>query len=368
MAKEFEKLVSCLMCGMSRCALDPADHQAISLHAAEAVDMLKTLRSETSLNISLADRNRMFINGAQVSLDSPEAKKFFLKMRQKGIEKITIGKGVQPDELKSFFADLASSGAGFRPFANIVVSSAREQASEQVLSAEPDIGNEIAQVKRVFRDISLYKGIATPTVAVVVSGLMKHIRRGGDILSLLMPMTQDRDDLFVHSTNVALLSLYQGEHLGFGSSLLHDVVLAAMLHDIGKTVLPKQLLERPDSLKEGEWAIMKRHPEYGAALLSSLGKVPDIAIVVALEHHMNYDGTGYPATRKRVTKQHVISQIVAIADFCAALIADLPHRKALSRHEIMGLLMECAGKEFNPLLVENLHLALQGSSPAAAPA
>jgi len=104
--------------------------------------------------------------------------------------------------------------------------------------------------------------------------------------------------------------------------------------------------------------VMKKHPAYGAALLASLNKVPEIAIIVAYEHHMKHDGTGYPETRKRVGKQHIVSQIVAIADFYCAMSAELLHRKPLSSTSITGLLLETAGKEFNPILVDNFVRAM----------
>jgi len=111
--------------------------------------------------------------------------------------------------------------------------------------------------------------------------------------------------------------------------------------------------------------VMKKHPITGAALLSSLSKVPEIAMVVAYEHHMKYDGSGYPDTKRRAKKQHIISQIVAIADFYSALKSDLSHRNSLDDSSIMGLLTETAGREFNPQLVDSFVQALKGQSAAS---
>jgi putative nucleotidyltransferase with HDIG domain len=172
-------------------------------------------------------------------------------------------------------------------------------------------------------------------------------------------MKAEGDDLCSHSANVAMLSILQAEHLGFGNALLHDIGLAALLHDVGKTLLPKNILDRQYSLAEAEWAVMKKHTVYGAALLASLNKVPEIAIVVAYEHHMKYDGTGYPETARRTKKQHIISQIVAVADLYCALSAGLPHRNPLSDSSIMGLFAEISGRELNPLLVGNFVQAMR---------
>ncbi len=81
--------------------------------------------------------------------------------------------------------------------------------------------------------------------------------------------------------------------------------------------------------------------------------MPPLTIIAAFEHHMKFDGSGYPETRRWGRKQHIVSQMVAIADFFDALRSERPYRKALDLQATSRLLKEGAGKEFNPFLVDN---------------
>ena len=358
MEEEEAKLVSCFVSGMSSYRLHPDNRQSVSRYAAESLDIIKALHIEHFFTITLSDDNSMLINGVRVSPDKPKAKKFFLKLRHKGIVTIVISKGVRMDELERFFGDMASSSDFFHSYAHIAVKRSDKPHSSDVLHPWQVMKDDLLHVKRVYRDISVYGSIDMTTADAVVGSIMASSRKEGHILNLLVPMKGDADDLYIHSSNVAMLSIVQGEYLGFGSALVYDIGFAALLHDIGKTRLPATLLDRQDSLSETEWTVMKKHPVYGAALLASLNKVPEIAMVVAYEHHMKYDGTGYPETRRMVRKQHIVSQIVAIADFYCTLSAGLPQRKPLSNTSIMGLLLETAGTEFNPVLVDNFVRAM----------
>jgi HD-GYP domain-containing protein (c-di-GMP phosphodiesterase class II) len=98
---------------------------------------------------------------------------------------------------------------------------------------------------------------------------------------------------------------------------------------------------------------MKKHPTYGAMYLATLPDIPKYALVAAYEHHMKFSGGGYPATRRKGGRQHVISQIISISDFFDALRTDRPYRKSVDPSSIIGILTETSGKDFNPYLVEN---------------
>lgn len=354
MIEETEKLVRCFVSGMSSYSLHPYDHKSVYRHALEARDIIKSLRIENFFTITVSDEKSLLINGIRVSPNTQGVKKFLLKLRHKLVTMIVISKGVRADELERFFGDLSSSGVFFHSYAHIAVkqSDRRLLAGEQLPRGQV-LKDDILHIKRIYREISVYGNIDMITVDAVVGSIIATLRKKGPILDLLCPLKGDADDLYLHSSNVAMLSIAQGEHLGFGSAFLYDIGLAALLHDVGKMQLPSSLLSRQYSLSETEWTLMKKHPVYGSALLASLNKVPEIAVIVAYEHHMKYDGTGYPENMKRVRKQHIVSQIVAISDFYCALSEGFPHRNPLNSSSIKGLLLETAGTEFNPFLVNN---------------
>jgi HD-GYP domain-containing protein (c-di-GMP phosphodiesterase class II) len=290
-------------------------------------------------------------------LNKPDARKFFIKLSQKRVATIVISKGVQAGEIKRLIADLASSGGSFHSYAHIAVKRSAELPRGDIFPPQRSRKNDVLQVKRIHRDISVERRIDMTAVDEVVGHLIADVRREGKPTAYIK---EESDELHVHSAKVAMLSILQGEYLGLGNALLYDIGLSALLHDIGKTLLPQALLDKQDSLNEAEWMLMKNHPVYGAALLASLTSVPEIAIIVAYEHHRKHDGTGYSETGRISKKQHVISQIVAIADFYCAMSTRLPHREPVSNASILGLLIETAGTQFNPLLADNFVRIMAG--------
>ncbi|OGW37252.1 MAG: hypothetical protein A2Y97_02045 [Nitrospirae bacterium RBG_13_39_12] len=358
MIEEAVKIVSCFVSCMSNFRSNRSDPHFVSRHVEEALDIINSMHIEHFFTITITDDNSMLINGVRMSLDVPETKKFFLKLQHKGVITILLSKGVRAKELQRFLFDLASSGGFFHSYVHIALERSKQLPRIEMFPTGHGLKDELIQIKRIFRDISAKGRIDMITVDAVVGSLIANVRKEGNLLSLFETLKEDSNDLYVHSAKVAMLSILQGEHLNLGNALLFDIGLAALLHDIGKTLMPNKLLDKQNSLSEAEWTVMKNHPAYGAALLASLNKVPEIAITVAYEHHRKYDGTGYPEIRKRPGKQHIISQIVAISDFYCAMSDDLPHRKTLNNTSILGLLIETAGSEFNPLLVNNFVQAM----------
>ncbi len=363
MARDPLKMVSYLVYGMNSCRLYPADHPAITEHIVEAHNLLAANLDDNAVHVCCEEDGSMQINGRAVLLETPETKKFSAKLRHKEVHRIVISKEVTVTELKQFLMGLSASGGTLASSDNIAVTLQRQRAAKPAPEAN-GLREEIYSIRQIIRDLQAIKSINHASVDAIVGGMIIDIRKKKDVLQMLVPMQDGSDDLFIHSANVAILSIFQAEHLGFGTGLLHDIGFAAIFHDIGKTLVPKKVTERQNSLNEEGWGIMRQHPVYGAAFLASLEKVPDSAIVVAFEHHMNYDGSGYPDTRQRGKKQHILSQIVAIADFFCALRADFPHRQTLDIPAITGLLIKAAGKEFNPLLVENFDYSLRTQTSA----
>lgn len=327
--------------------------------------ILKDMLAENPLVITISDDGKMRFNGIVVALELTDAKKFFLRLRRKKVVKVSVSNGVQADELKGFFADVAFSGSSFNFYANILIKGKNDEPSINMFTEVQTHEGNLMHVKRIYQDITTFKSINMKAVDAIVGSLLANIRKGELIQNMLVSVRSDGNELYVHSANAALLTIFQVEHLGLGTALLYDIGSAALLHDAGKLMMPNNILHKQDSLSEDEWAVMKKHPLYGALLLSSLSKVPDVAITVAYEHHMKYDGTGYPETKKRAKKQHIASQIVAIADFYCALSSELKHRKPISHASIIGLLIERAGKEFNPLLVDNFVQSFKAQGQAS---
>lgn len=116
-----------------------------------------------------------------------------------------------------------------------------------------------------------------------------------------------------HAVNVAILALLIGTQLGLERNALMALGMGALLHDIGKVRVPQSLLNRATELSEDDQNVLNRHPLHGANILRDLQGLSGVAAICALEHHLHYDGTGYPSLPGK-TRPHVFARIVAVAD------------------------------------------------------
>ncbi len=160
-----------------------------------------------------------------------------------------------------------------------------------------------------------------------------------------------------HSVNVCVLSIGFGVCLNLPESVLRELAVAAILHDVGKVALPLHILQKPGPLDEAEWRAMRQHPVKGADILSRLSRTNRLPMIVAAEHHMSYDGSGYPPTGEG-WQPHPFSQIISIADVYDSMTTRLPYKQGVPTEQALAYLREEKGKRFDPDLVDAFELIL----------
>jgi len=153
----------------------------------------------------------------------------------------------------------------------------------------------------------------------------------------------------VHSTRLAEWGMRVGQELGLEESELQNLEVAALLHDIGKVGIPDAILRKPDRLDADEYTLMKKHSEYGWAVLRMLPGFERAALDI-LHHHESFDGKGYPAGLKN-TEIPVVSRIVCVIDAFDAMVSSRPYRKGLPYDEAVRRLNEASGTQFDPAVV-----------------
>ena len=157
-----------------------------------------------------------------------------------------------------------------------------------------------------------------------------------------------------HSTNVAVLSITFGQHLGLSKQMLGKLGMAALLHDIGKIDIDKEILNKSGKLSRDEWELLKAHPIMGVKKLLKTGEMNEMlirAITVAFQHHKRVDLQGYPQT-KSTRELNLLSKIVAIADCYDALTTPRVYRsRSYSAAEALGVMLDDSGTMFDPLLL-----------------
>jgi len=156
---------------------------------------------------------------------------------------------------------------------------------------------------------------------------------------------------FAHSVHTALLALALGDYIGLTEGELRQVGIAAILHDVGKAVVPVDVLRKPGKLSEQDWAHMARHPAEGASMLLDYDDLPAVAPVVALEHHIGRDREGYPRI-KGARDLSFVSHIVTLVDVYDALTTHRPYRPPLSPTEALELMSGMAGAKLDRKLLD----------------
>jgi HD-GYP domain-containing protein (c-di-GMP phosphodiesterase class II) len=161
----------------------------------------------------------------------------------------------------------------------------------------------------------------------------------------------------VHAGRVAELTLALAVRLGVPAEELPHIHRGALLHDIGKMVVPDAILNKPGPLGEAEWAVMREHPRSARQLLAEIEFLAP-ALAIPECHHERWDGSGYPAGL-RAEAIPFAARIFAVADVFDALTSDRPYRPAWPRAEALAFLRREAGRLFDPVVVEALlsHLA-----------
>ncbi len=157
---------------------------------------------------------------------------------------------------------------------------------------------------------------------------------------------------YYHCVNVAALSILQGMSAGMNQRRLYKLGMGALLHDIGKVFITKDIINKPGALTNMEYEQMKQHSALGSNYLRKQWEVPAESIVAVLTHHERYDGTGYPL-RLPSSKQTQEGKIIAISDVYDALTSQRPYRVALSPSEAIEHLMGNSGLLFDPAIVSS---------------
>jgi putative nucleotidyltransferase with HDIG domain len=160
-----------------------------------------------------------------------------------------------------------------------------------------------------------------------------------------------------HSREVVELSLAVAEQLGLSPIQRRRVEFGALLHDVGKLAVPKDIIDKAGPLDDDEWEVIRRHTIEGEAMLRKVGGVLGDAGEVVRASHEHYDGAGYP-DGLRADQIPIEARIVACCDAYSAMTTDRSYRRARSRDAALAELRRCAGTQFDPDVVRGLSRAV----------
>lgn len=359
MEKE-KQFITSFMIAVSNCSLYSRNHEAFDDLAKGALSVLAECLTD-HLELMIID-NELIINKVPFRDRGVHAAGLVKRFRKKGISRADFLKGVTLSEMKEFIAGMAAPGTDLRPLPHIVTGTVDVAMTEKPSGEEMEgfpVSGEQEKVKEIFHAASPFKQLNLVGLDEIVGHFVTTLRNESSILRLLCPVKSFDEYTYTHATNVAVLSVFQAETLGIDEDLQHEIGISGLLHDAGKLFVPREILEKKGKLDEREFAEIKKHPLFGARYLAGMTNLPRIAPVIAFEHHMKYDGSGYPQLTHNGRKQHIFSQITAVADFFDALRSNRPYRAGMDVQEICVLLQKGSGRDFNPFLVDNFVRSLR---------
>ena len=339
----------------------------------------KTLRVVRELSILIIDDDLIINNKAIRTEEADYFSLFITVLKQKNISHISFKKGITPRELTRFLSDLAAPNVT-TVYSRPGISCGRLKLKETPHNDSLLKSNQLHSIKssgkpgekqhaltvklrslstrqllmaqELYFSIRKEQGFDLRGVQENMPSFVKNFSQNLNPLSILTNLKSSDDYTFTHVINVCILTLAQAESLGFRDQYLYEIGITATLYDVGKTFIPEELLNKPGKLDTKEQKIIRNHAMKGAGYLLGLEEAPKLAALAALEHHIHFDGTGYPDIGA-TWQTNIVSQMIAISDTFDAMRCSRPYRRANSKKIICDMLTREKGKNFNPLLVDN---------------
>jgi len=209
-------------------------------------------------------------------------------------------------------------------------------------------------IKKVFDEVSVTRKISMDNLSLVkeiAKELVLQILESDEILIDFLDLQNYDDYTYRHSLSVAIFSVAIGHKLGYSTSLLMDLATGALLHDIGKTEISIDLINKPGRLTDEEYATIRLHPEMAVERLKSGHSISSFVLNGILSHHERFNGTGYPRGLSG-TDIPVYGRILAVADVYDALTSVRPYRKAWFPDEAIEYLVKYRGIHFDPEIID----------------
>ena len=284
------------------------------------------------------------------------------RLKQIAAERLTVERGASADEIATFVRAVAAIEAvppGGVPALPVLphIRVGRVTVHEPTGTAPADM----TTCRRVYRDAvsaaetvwESAKADSQPDPAAartMIDGLAQAVSQNPTALLALTALKDYDNYTFTHMVNVSLLTMAQARALGIDGALLREFGLAALMHDIGKVRTPLEILNKPERLTKAEFAVMQRHPVDGAEILRTTPDVPTLAPIVAFEHHLRLDGTGYPAGVAR-SSLNLGTMLCSIADVYDAMRSQRKYQQSFPTDRILEVLKRNDGNQFDRHLV-----------------
>ena len=366
--QQLDELVRRLAAAVRAAALYSHDHPLLR----RGVDALAQLsarahQSTDALVVGFVGDD-VVVNGQRLSRTGGTLTGLAREFRDREIEKITLARGVSREELMTFVIELSNRRAavplqarldqkGVRRITIGRINLEREDVSDVGIAAARRVYGTAVDTAETLWETAKAGDKPDPNAArTIIDSLAKLVSQDRTSLMALTAMKRYDNYTFTHMVNVSVIAMAQARALNVEGPMLREFGFAALMHDIGKVNTPVEVLNKPDKLTREEFDIMKRHVVDGAHILRKTPEMPALAPVVAFEHHLRQDLSGYPENVGH-RELNLCTQIVSIADVYDALRSNRVYREGLPSDRIKAIMTQKDSTAFNtPLLRRFINL------------
>lgn len=376
--KEGHKILATLYAALQSLRLFPLENQTVQkalddLHQA----VLVVVRREGHVEMGLVG-DFVFINEVRIRLDLSTYAAFSMvsaSLNKHGVGTVVITEGIERDEWPPFLSLLLQKPAekeAFReltvklratPVRHIEIGPERDQAALEEDDAQAKerakraYFQTVEVAKHVLGDVRLGKSVTARRVKRAVQSIVDQVLNNETSIMGMTALKDYDDYTFTHCVNVCIFSVVLGQKLGLNKLQLYELGLGGLFHDLGKMRIDEAITNKPGPLTDDEFARMKQHTTEGLLALFNMhgfSEVPFRTMLMAYEHHMKTDLSGYPEN-KRPRDPTLFSRIVAVADGFDAATTNRPYQKVPFRPEVaLKEMRDNPKRGYDPLLVKAL--------------
>jgi putative nucleotidyltransferase with HDIG domain len=355
------RFLAALSQALSTMSLYGDDHPTTARSQDAALERLRELQeAEPKLQFTFLSGEVLF--GSEV-VHELEGWEWSARLVKSGVERIEFLGLVEPDQFGRFLSHVAGR-LGIRPPSEVDLWQMGESAIKfglvtlaegQAGRAEPvevaTLGYSLREEREtmdwVHREIQNGAKIPMVEADAVVRSLSIAMHAEQAMVLPLLQLKEFDQYTTTHSMNVSVLAMALGEYLELGAPTVRALGIAGLLHDLGKTCIPREILVKPGRLTESERLVVREHPIVGARMLLASPEPMELAAVVAYEHHVMLNGGGYPVLRDARGAQYA-SMLVHVCDVYDALRTNRPYREAWESERALAYIRDGAGVEFDP--------------------
>lgn len=351
-----------LFTALHRTSLYPADHPACRDAVATLADELaKILSRDATLAMAVVD-DHLLLSGYPQGENKVRVAGGLRDLHRWSIEHLAFDHGVTLEEIHALFGLLhrrpadGENATTLLDHAGVTHITVGRLATGGNAPVNETVGirlyrQAVEEVAAIHQQAGEHRQVDLGQARHIVEAVIEDQRRGDQLQALTWLKSHD-DYTYTHVLNVCILTVAQARTLGLPEKRLNAIGVAALLHDTGKCFVPPELLRKPGKLTPAEFEIVKQHPVLGAKLLRSIPDIDDLTILVAYEHHMRFDGGGYPE-RAHPRMPNLASRLCTIADYYDALRTIRSYKKEITPDEALRIMSRGAGTVLDPVLFKH---------------